>query len=393
MKRDKDSGTRYYEIALPGEDHDGEEVELRDVLTAQRHPPRFDPDRDWRAGEPPMTPERRRAILSQLGSHINGARDENFQAYLRAQSSAEARELADASATPERRAQSEGTNSQGGFLVPETFSARFVENLKGYDRLFDKATTLETETGGACPIPLDDDSAHVATLVAESGTSVQNVDAVFDSIAFGKCPTWRSGLVRVPIELVQDSGYDLSTLLAGIFARRFARGCGAAFVTTLLAAADVAVTTASPTVILPEEMLDLMGSLDSGFGPNGSFLMSWAAYCTLIKSKSSGTGNFMLNEHYFFPMSDSDLTPILLGRPVVLCPSMPAQTAGLKPVAFGDISRFIVRRVRGGPTLRVYPERYAEYGQVGFEAYLRIQSALAKPSNGPVPIRVLQMHA
>ncbi len=90
---------------------------------------------------------------------------------------------------------------------------------------------------------------------------------------------------------------------------------------------------------------------------------------------------------------DGEGYPLLLARRGFLSPSMPSMEASAKSIAYGDVSRFLIRRVRGGLTLKVFPERYAEFLQSGFEAYLRIQSALAKPANAAAPIQLLQMHS
>lgn len=44
-------------------------------------------------------------------------------------------------------------------------------------------------------------------------------------------------------------------------------------------------------------------------------------------------------------------------------------TTGQKTVAFGDLSRFIRREVANSLSTKVYFERYAEFGQIGYEAF------------------------
>ena len=67
----------------------------------------------------------------------------------------------------------------------------------------------------------------------------------------------------------------------------------------------------------------------------------------------------------------------LFDAPIYLSPSMPAMTTGLKPVAFGDLSRFLRREVRNSLMTKVYVERYAEFGQVGYEGFWRVDGLLA----------------
>jgi HK97 family phage major capsid protein len=69
---------------------------------------------------------------------------------------------------------------------------------------------------------------------------------------------------------------------------------------------------------------------------------------------------------------------------------MPAMTTGLKSVAYGDLSRFFRREVLGSLTVKTLVERYAEVGQIAYEASWRVDGALAKAANSPVPVKYLQ---
>jgi len=288
----------------------------------------------------------------------------------------------------EFRSQAVGSGAAGGFITPQSFADRFTQSLKQYDQLFDVATLLETDTGTGCNFPMDDDTSAVATIVLENAPSLITSPVMFDSVTFGRCPMWRSGLVNASTELVSDSAFDLAGLLAKSFARRFARGVGAAFVTQLLADADVAVTSASPTVVTPDELLSLMGALDASYAMRGVFLMSFASYIAFLKQKGSTGGSYLLE-----PELDAEGYPTLFGRRCYLSPSMPAIAALGKVAAFGDVTRFIRRQVRNTLSVKVYIERFAELGQVAFESFLRTDGKLAKAATSPLPIRLLQCHA
>jgi biopolymer transport protein TolQ len=56
--------------------------------------------------------------------------------------------------------------------------------------------------------------------------------------------------------------------------------------------------------------------------------------------------------------------------------------------AFGDMSRFVRREVQGSVAIRIYVERYAEFGQVAYEGYLRSDGHLLKTSTS-VPVKLL----
>ena len=94
--------------------------------------------------------------------------------------------------------QSEGTGSEGGYLVPQSFYQKLLVALSQVDGIFELATVVPTADGGSFSFPLDDDSGESAAIVAENGTSSTSADASFDQISFGKCPNWRSGRSWVP---------------------------------------------------------------------------------------------------------------------------------------------------------------------------------------------------
>jgi len=339
----------------------------------------------------------RRASLAQHSAQLglpapiaSMSADTKFVAYLREGPGAltleERRKIGTERTQPIRAAQSAGTGSAGGYVVPASFSDTFLTILKKVDELFGLATLFPTRTGSPTNFPLIDDTANVAAVVAENAQSTE-VEPTYAPCVFGQCPTWRSGMMRASVELAQDSHFPLEALLAGVAALRFARGVGAAFITTLLGAAGLGVTAAATNAIAADEVFSLIDSLDAAYLPNAAFLMSHATFTALSKLKGAGSGN------YLFPVTlNAEGRPLLAGFPVYFSPSMPALAAGAKTVTFGEHSRFLRREVIGSLQLKTYVERYAELGQVAWEAFLRTDGALAL-SGSNVPVVYLAQHA
>ncbi|MGH9637204.1 MAG: phage major capsid protein, partial [Candidatus Angelobacter sp.] len=133
------------------------------------------------------------------------------------------------------RAQGLATGAAGLYIAPASFSNQLEVALKQYDGLFDASTYFPTARGTTMGYPIVDDATKSASIVAENNPSAAQ-DLVFSNVVFGS-DTWRSGITRVSIELMNDSAFDLTALLADAFAIRFARGIGRAFVSTLIAEA------------------------------------------------------------------------------------------------------------------------------------------------------------
>ena len=325
----------------------------------------------------PPTMDERRRMLNAFEVKDRNEKSENFRRYL---------ELGP-DGIDETRSQTTVTTG-GGYVVDEQFSRTFDTTTKQYDQLFDVSTRVVTARGGPFQYPVDNDSAQAAAVVLENQASATNVDVIFDNVAFAKCPNWRSGMIRCPIELVQDSAFPLVAVLAGIFARRFARGVGAAFVTALLAAADAGVTSASPTALTGDEILDLVASVDPAFMNSGAFMMNPTTLVYLQKLKATSGGEYLVESG-----TDAQGFPTIFSRRVYCSPSYATIAGDAKVISFGDHTKFISREVRNSLAVKTYVERYAEYGQVGYEAHWQIQGNLAKSSAGPLPVRLLQCHS
>jgi HK97 family phage major capsid protein len=317
--------------------------------------------------------------------------DERFLAYLRKGSDVLTQEERNRIGSERSRPQlsaylSEGTGSAGGYLVPQPFADRFESMLQQYDQLFSIAKIFSTSTGAPTGYPILDDVSNEAAIVAENAASSQ-VPTPFAKLAFAQCPTWRSGQVIASVELAQDSNFDLTGLAAGAFSTRFARGIGAYMVGLLLEAAALGVTAASATAIAGDEIYELIDSLNAAYITNASFLMTHATYTSLLRLKGSGSGDYL-----FHPTFDGAGRPTLCSFPVFFSPSMPAMTAGLQSVAFGDLSRFLRREVAGSLQVKTYRELFAASGSIAWEAFWRVDGGLLL-SGSQVPVNFLVQHA
>jgi HK97 family phage major capsid protein len=89
------------------------------------------------------------------------------------------------------------------------------------------------------------------------------------------------------------------------------------------------------------------------------------------------------------PSLTSDAPDRILGKPYVINPYMDeigdpgSPPVGNKPVLFGDLSRYKVRRVKTMAVQRLV-ERYAEFGQVGIIAWARYDGNLLDAGMHPV---------
>ena len=83
------------------------------------------------------------------------------------------------------------------------------------------------------------------------------------------------------------------------------------------------------------------------------------------------------------PSLQIDKPDTLLGYPVVINQDVASMAASAKSILFGDFSKYIIRDVAGISVVRLQ-ERYADYRQVGFYAFLRTGGRLLDAGTNPV---------
>ena len=281
-----------------------------------------------------------------------------------------------------------GTDSEGGYLVPDEFERTLVEALEEQNIFRTLAHVIQTSSGDR-KIPVVA-SKGTASWVDEEGAIPESDDA-FSQVSIG---AYKLGtMIKVSEELINDSVFDLEAYIAREFARRIGNKEEEAFFTGdgkgkplgVLAAtggAEVGVTAAAAAAFTADEIFDLFYSLKAPYRKNAVFVMNDASVKALRKLKDS-------NGQYLWQPSLTAATPdTLMGRPVYTSAFMPAMAAGAKAVLFGDLSYYWVAD-RQGRSFRRLGELFAPTGQVGFLATQRVDGKLILPE----AVKVLQMKA
>ena len=272
----------------------------------------------------------------------------------------------------------EGSDPDGGYLVPDEFERMLVEALEEENAIRKLAHTITTSFGDR-KIPVVS-AKGTASWVEEAG-QIPESDDTFGQITLGahKLAT----MIKVSEELMADSVFDLQAYIAKEFGRRigdkeeqaFIVGDGTGKPTGFLAATgggQVGVTTAGATAVTLDEMLDLYYSLKSPYRKKAVFIMSDSTVKVIRKLKDS-------NGQYLWQPSIKEATPdTIISRPLVTSPYMPAIAAGAKTIAFGDMGYYWVAD-RQGRVFKRLNELFAQNGQVGFLATQRVDGRLILP--------------
>ena len=268
-----------------------------------------------------------------------------------------------------------GTDSEGGYLVPDEYERTLVEALEEENIFRQMAKVIKTSSGDR-KIPVVA-SKGTASWIDEEGAYPESDDS-FGQVSIG---AYKLGtMIKVSEELLNDSVFDLQSYISREFARRigakeeeaFFTGDGKGKPLGVLAAtggAETGVTAASATAVTADELMDLYYSLKSPYRKKSVWVLNDSTIKAIRKLKDN-------NGQYLWQPSLTAGTPdMILGRPIKTSAYMPAMAAGAKTIAFGDFSYYWIAD-RQGRSFKRLNELFAATGQVGFLASQRVDGKM-----------------
>lgn len=282
----------------------------------------------------------------------------------------------------------EGTDSEGGYLVPDEFEHTLVQSLTDANVIRSLCHVIKTSYGDR-KIPVVA-SKGAADWVDEEGTYPLSDDS-FSQLTLNAYKV--ATMIKVSEELLNDSYFDIESYVSDQFGTRigdaeetaFLTGNGSSKPTGILndtGGADVGVTTAAAAAVTADELIDLVYSLKAPYRKKAVFVMNDTTV-KLIRKLKDGDGQYLWK-----PSITEGAPDMILGHRVINSSFMPAATSGNKSVAFGDFSYYWIAD-RQGRTFKRLNELYATTGQVGFLASQRVDGKLILPE----AIKVLRQHA
>jgi len=278
-----------------------------------------------------------------------------------------------------------GTDTEGGYLVPDEFERTLVQALEEQNIFRQLAKIITTSTGDR-KIPVVA-TKGTASWVDEEGVIPESDDA-FGQVSIGAFKL--ATMIKVSEELLNDNVFNLESYIATEFARRigvkeeesFFIGDGTGKPTgifNITGGAETGVTAASATVITLDEVMDLFYSLKSPYRKNATFMMNDATVKAIRKLKDNS------GQYIWQPSVTAGTPDTILNRPIVTSVYVPIIAAGAKSIAFGDFGYYWVAD-RQGRSFKRLNELFAATGQVGFMATERVDGKLILPE----AIKILQ---
>lgn len=267
-----------------------------------------------------------------------------------------------------------GTDSEGGYLVPDEFERTLVDALEEENFFRNIATVIQTSSGDR-KIPVVASKGEAAW-IDEEGAFPES-DDTFGQVSIG---AYKVGtMIKVSDELLNDSAFNLEAYISKEFGRRigskeeeaFFVGNGTGKPAGILGATGGAAngTTTSTANISFDDVMDLFYAVKSPYRKKSVWVLNDTTVKALRKLKDNN-GNYIWQ-----PSVQAGQPDMILNRPYHTSSYVPEVAAGKKVMAFGDFSYYWIAD-RQGRSFKRLNELYAANGQVGFLASQRVDGRL-----------------
>lgn len=294
----------------------------------------------------------------------------------------------------ESRAMSSLTATAGAEFVARGLVPQFEQAMLDYSGILQACEIFRTDNGEPIDFPTLNDTGNKGAQLNENAQAASNVDPATAEVQFNAY-NFTSKIVLVSTALIEDDSAGFVGRLPSIFGERIGRilnekcttGSGTDTPNGVVTAAAVGVTAASQTAITADEIISLEHAVDFAYrqGPRVGYMLH-DSIMKAIRLLKDGENRYLWVSGLRDGLPDR-LNGYQLWRNADMASSM---VADAKVLLFGDFSKYKVRQVRD---IRFYrlQERYRDYDQDGFVAFLRADGD--EVDAGVAPIKVLKMAA
>lgn len=276
------------------------------------------------------------------------------------------------------RAMGGNTDVGGGFTVPDEFRNIMTETMRAFGGVFGLADVITTTTGADLNWPTNDDTSNEGEILGEN-TAAGELDIQVGGKKL-KAYTFSSKQVRLSLQLLQDSAFGLESWVPKKLGERIGRRAARAWTTGTGVDQPEGITTSAivgktgangqTTSIIYDDLVDIEHSVDVAYRANGEYLMHDLMLKVIRKLKDGQS------RPLWQPIPAPGFPATINGFKYNIDNSMPVPAANAKSLAFGDFKAgYLIRQVLDVQTLRLV-ERYAEYLQVAFLGFARMDGMI-----------------
>ncbi len=297
--------------------------------------------------------------------------------------------------TPEqfRAAGATTPGASGGYTIAPEYFREIQLAMIQQGGVREVARVITTSTGADLPVPNLDDTAQVATIIAENTSVSAATDLPFGSTTLHAFK-FTSNELAISNELMNDTAFNLDSIVSDAIVSRFVRGMNAYFTTGTGTSQPQGVVTASTsgatgaagqvTSVIYSDLVTLMHALNPVYRRNAR----WMFHDTTLKAlKLMVDGQSRPLWQPGFAGFATGQPDTILGLPYTINMDMPVMAASAKSILLGDFSSYFVRDVQGGLMIRRLNERRALEDQVSFVAFWRTDGRKVAASTSNTIVR------
>lgn len=289
-----------------------------------------------------------------------------------------------------------GTGAGGGFFVPQGFVYDVESAQKYYGDMLNICGFIDTATGNQLPYPTDNDTTNTGELVGEA-VQVTTQDVAVGHINFNAFK-FSTKMIKISIELMQDSAFDFPSYLSNKMGERLGRILNTKFtigngttepggiVTEATASGVTAAGSATNTggaengtnTVGSQDLVNLELALDKAYRTKDCMYV--------MHDKTYGYLKGLIDKYgrpLWTPGMANNAPDMLNGYAYSINNDMAQLATGNKTVLFGQTKKFMVRRVRQLAVMRL-TERFADQGQIAFIGFARYDSHIVDAGTHPL---------
>lgn len=279
----------------------------------------------------------------------------------------------------ERAVQKRAINGTGGsVLIPSSIAPYIEKAVAGATGMLQAADIIRTSNGGDLVWPTMNNASVKAKIIAEYGQS-QKTGKTFSSKTL-KAYTYRTDIIPISLELLQDSAFNVEQYIGELLAEEFIAGLNADFTNGSGEGAPRGITKDAKSVALAgdgvtyDDIISLMQAVPSGYQAASKFMMNAKTMFELAKIKDGGESPLWISA-----MANS-MPNTLFGKEIILNDDLADNN-----ILYGDFKKYKVRMVKDF-SAAVMKEALMEYLSIGMIGYGRADGALIDAGTTPVAI-------
>jgi HK97 family phage major capsid protein len=267
----------------------------------------------------------------------------------------------------------EGTDSEGGYLVPADVNNQIIAKRDEMALMSRLGATVYQTDRDVFDFPAEDGSMSAFTIVAEEGAITEGQDE--PTFAAPQAVLYKfDKLVKLSEELDEDYNTGLASFLTNAFGRAWAitentyvqTGTGSSQPQGAFVGGTAALTLDSASAIGPGEIPELIGKLQTVYRDRAVMVMNRTTGAYL----AGLTGNQFVFRQAPAAQAWANGDDLGIGYPVILTEGAAEIAASAKTLLFGNFDFYGWVRNRSIRMMR-FNELYRGNGQIGIRAYFR----------------------